>query len=264
MSGPKKDMTPALVMGFSLMVNSSGFKESITYNDFVDPINKFKESAEYAQSREIAVGLNALGPKKASLTTWNADSLVLVKMNFSDSNITDLKRIVEENQGSELDYSSVFAIYGMRIQEKETAEKEAVTLTVISDYNEGLAKSKESSMPALIFFSSRACINDQKMEKNVLEQLEIQKLIFFNFVYVKLMVDEKTALPEKEQLFSKELKKKKMTVGDKNLEIEIEKYKTNIQPFFVIVSPFSNEVLTYSYSLSVEDFKHFLYNGLGK
>jgi len=94
--------------------------------------------------------------------------------------------------------------------------------------------------------------------------LEIKKLIFFNFVFVKLMVDEKKLLPEKEQGYSNELKKTRKTIGDKNLEIEMAKYKSNMQPLFVIVSPFNNEVTSYSYSLDVEDFMRFLNQGLGK
>jgi thioredoxin-related protein len=264
MMGPKKDMGPALVMAFSLMMNPNGIKESITFNDLVEPIQKYKESAEYAKSREIVLGMNAIGPKKASLKTWGTDSLLLVKMNFADSNIAAIKKIVEEREDSDLDYTSVLAIYAMQNKEKETAEKETVALTVISDYEEGIAKSKETAMPALIFFASHACTNSQQMEKKVLEQLEVKKLIFFNFVFVKLMVDEKTVLPEKEQVYSKELKKKMMTVGDKNLDLEMVKFKTNAQPYFVIASPFNTEVHTFMYSSSVEDFMQFLNKGLGK
>ncbi len=263
--GPKKEMTKVIEMTLGLFVRQNNLDFSILFNDLIAPILELKKSENYPSLREMTISMNMIGAKKASIKTWPEDSLILRKMNYSDTNILVIKKLVVENNDSEVDYTYIFSIYAMQLKEKEAAANEQIELTIISDYEEGFKAAKETSMPVLLYFSGYYSVNSKHMEENVLENSEIKKIILFNYVFVKLMVDEKQIkLPENEQVYSTSLKRKMTTLGDKNAVIEMDKFKADSQPFFVIISPDGKEINTIHYTIDIEEFKKFLNSGLGK
>lgn len=265
LKGPNNDAGFISMFAAGLVMNPKNMDKTITFNDFIEPIQAFKKSKEYAQTKEMILNLLQIYAIPATKKTWKEDSLLLRKINFADSNIAGIKKVVEENEHLNLNYANILSIYGMQVKERDSMEKERTKLTFISDYKEGMKKSKELSKPALVFFTGHGCVNSMEMEKKVINDLEIKKLINHNYVFVKLMVDEKQIkLPENEQVYSKSLNRKKTTLGDKNAEIQMDKYKTNMQPFFVIISSEGIEINTMNYTLNAEEFKRFLNSGLGK
>ena len=84
-----------------------------------------------------------------------------------------------------------------------------------------------------------------------------------DFVIASLYVDDKKDLPKNKQYTSKYDDELKVTVGDKNMDIEIMKYNNNAQPYYVIEDTSGKSIVKtpIGYS-SKEDFMRFLEEGI--
>lgn len=129
------------------------------------------------------------------------------------------------------------------------------------DYEQGLACAKEQGKPVFVVFKGHACSNCKKMESTVWANPEVLKLLAEKYVVVGLYTDDRTVLDESEWITSLVDGKVKKTMGKKNLDLQIAKYKTNSIPFHVIVKPDGTE-----YKLGTtfknEEFISFLEKGL--
>ncbi|GAB3911100.1 protein-disulfide reductase DsbD family protein [Mucilaginibacter boryungensis] len=104
------------------------------------------------------------------------------------------------------------------------------------DYDQAIEVSKQLHKPILIDFTGWNCVNCRKMEANVLPSPEVLKRLQNDFVVVQLVIDDKTELDPAEQFVSKLTGKKVTTLGGKWLDLEISKYNSNAQPFYVIIN----------------------------
>jgi len=104
------------------------------------------------------------------------------------------------------------------------------------DYDQAIEVSKQLHKPILIDFTGWNCVNCRKMEANVLPSPEVLKRLQNDFVVVQLVIDDKTELAPAEQFTSKLTGKKVTTLGAKWLDLEISKYDSNAQPFYVIIN----------------------------
>ncbi|MEZ4900461.1 MAG: cytochrome c biogenesis protein CcdA [Spirosomataceae bacterium] len=132
------------------------------------------------------------------------------------------------------------------------------------DYEQALAAAKTSNKPVFIDFTGFNCANCRKMEANVWPMPEVLERLKNDFVIASLYVDDKTELPKEQQFVSTYDQREKVTVGDKNADLQITKFNNNAQPFYCVVTP-EGELLTkpVGYS-STEDFVQFLEAGLAK
>ena len=87
------------------------------------------------------------------------------------------------------------------------------------------------------------------------------KVLNEDFVVASLYVDEKKELPKEKQYISKYDDELKVTVGDKNMDMEITKYNNNAQPYYVIVKPNGDKILEPIGFTSAEEFAAFLEKG---
>jgi thiol:disulfide interchange protein len=110
------------------------------------------------------------------------------------------------------------------------------------DYEQGLACAKEQNKPLLIVFKGHACANCKKMENTVWTDTEVHKMLAEKYVLVGLYTDDRTQLLESEWITSKLDGDVKKTMGKKNLDLQISKYKTNSIPFHVIIQPDGTEI----------------------
>lgn len=110
-------------------------------------------------------------------------------------------------------------------------------LPCFHDYEEGLAYARESGKPVLLDFTGWACVNCRKMEEQVWSDPRVLKLLREDYVLISLYVDEKTALPEAEQIEVKigEKTKKLKTIGNRWSYFQASRYGTNSQPYYVIL-----------------------------
>lgn len=110
-------------------------------------------------------------------------------------------------------------------------------LPCFHDYEEGMAYARESGKPVLLDFTGWACVNCRKMEEQVWSDPRVLKLLREDYVLISLYVDEKTALPEAEQIEVKigEKTKKLKTIGNRWSYFQASRYGTNSQPYYVIL-----------------------------
>lgn len=134
-----------------------------------------------------------------------------------------------------------------------------------TDYWEALEYAKKEGKPLLVDFTGWACVNCRKMEESVWTRPEISKILSNDVVLVSLYVDERKALPKEEQTVKtyggKDFKIK--TVGNKWTYMEVERYGTNAQPYYVMLDA-NEEVLSgsASYDSDPQVFLDFLEEGL--
>ena len=110
------------------------------------------------------------------------------------------------------------------------------------DFEQGLACAKEQNKPLLVVFKGHACANCKKMENTVWTDPEVQKMLAEKYVLVGLYTDDRTTLEESEWITSTLDGDVKKTMGKKNLDLLISKYKTNTIPYHVIIQPDGTEI----------------------
>jgi thiol:disulfide interchange protein/thioredoxin-related protein len=128
------------------------------------------------------------------------------------------------------------------------------------DFEQGLACAKEQNKPLLVVFKGHACANCKKMENTVWDDPELLKLISEKYVVTGLYTDDRTTLPESEWLTTADGTVLK-TMGKKNLDLQISKYKTNSIPFHVIIQPDGTEIKL-GVTFKDEEFRSYIEKGL--
>jgi thiol:disulfide interchange protein len=136
-------------------------------------------------------------------------------------------------------------------------------LDAFFDFEEGLAYAKQQNKPVLIDFTGHSCVNCRKMEASVWSEKEVLNLLKNDYILISLYVDDKTALPENEQYISKFSGKKIKTIGNKWSDLQASTFKTNSQPYYVIVgNDRSPLVAPQAFNLDIKNYVNFLDSGL--
>ena len=115
-------------------------------------------------------------------------------------------------------------------------------LIAFEDYEKGMAYAKSVNKPVLLDFTGYACVNCRKMEDYVWSQPKILSILQKEVVLISLYVDSKKELPKSEQYVSKETGKEIVTVGNKWSDFQITKFKSNAQPYYVILDHEGNSL----------------------
>lgn len=122
-------------------------------------------------------------------------------------------------------------------------ESEIRGVTTFFDYAEAIKAATMEKKPLMIDFTGHSCANCRKMEREVLNDPGVIKLLQDNFVVVSLYVDDKFRLPEEEWIPAKNGSGNLETMGDKNLDFEVSLTGNNSQPQYVFVDPVSGKIL---------------------
>ncbi len=115
-------------------------------------------------------------------------------------------------------------------------------LIAFEDYEKGMAYAKSVNKPVLLDFTGYACVNCRKMEDYVWSQPKILSILQKEVVLISLYVDSKKELPKSEQYVSKETGKEIVTVGNKWSDFQITKFKSNAQPYYIILDHDGNSL----------------------
>lgn len=147
-------------------------------------------------------------------------------------------------------YTQDFNLYGESFKE-------------YSDYDEGMAVARREGKPVLLDFSGYGCVNCRKMEGAVLDEPDVKAMIENNFVVIKLMVDEKRALPEPVYVEENGRQVRLDTYGERWSYLQRYKFQANAQPYYVILND-RGELLSgpYAYDESIPRFTRFLEKGI--
>lgn len=103
------------------------------------------------------------------------------------------------------------------------------------------------------------------MYAEVWSDSRVQEKLRNDFIIIALYTDERKELPENEWITSLLDNKIKKTIGAKNLDFEISKFKTNALPLYVIIDENGNTLTKekyYTYSSNIENFLAFLNEGI--
>jgi thiol:disulfide interchange protein DsbD len=107
-------------------------------------------------------------------------------------------------------------------------------ILAFNDYDKGLTYAKSVGKPVLIDFTGWACVNCRKMEQNVWVEPEILDILKNKVVLISLYVDDKRPLDQPIPSALKPGKQLKY-IGQKWSELQSLRYKTNTQPYYVIM-----------------------------
>lgn len=109
-------------------------------------------------------------------------------------------------------------------------------IIAFNDYDIGLAYAKKVGKPVMLDFTGWACVNCRKMEQNVWPKPQILKMLKEDVVLISLYVDEQIPFEDGKEVESKLRPGKKLRyVGQKWSEFQTIRYKTNTQPFYVLM-----------------------------
>lgn len=137
-------------------------------------------------------------------------------------------------------------------------------ILAFNDYTKGLAYAKKVGKPVMIDFTGHACVNCRKMEQNVWVKPNVLHILKNDVVLISLYVDDKRKLATGEVLES-ELKpgKKLRYIGQKWSEFQTIKYKTNSQPFYVLMDHNEENLIDpVAYMPDVEEYYTWLKEGV--
>lgn len=131
------------------------------------------------------------------------------------------------------------------------------------DYEEGLACAREQGKPVFIDFKGHACANCKKMENDVWSDARVQELLK-KYVIVAMYCDDKTELPQAEWVTSSIDGKVKKTMGKRNADFQVTRFKTNTLPYYHLLDADGNPIVEkgYGYDGDVDAFIAYLQAGL--
>ncbi|WP_082331898.1 protein-disulfide reductase DsbD family protein [Mangrovimonas xylaniphaga] len=137
-------------------------------------------------------------------------------------------------------------------------------ILAFNDYDKGLAYAKEVGKPVMLDFTGWACVNCRKMEQNVWVKDNILSILKNDVVLISLYVDDKRPLPKGEVMESQLKPGKQLKyIGQKWSEFQTIKYKTNTQPFYVLMDHNGDNLNTpVGYTPDAEEYHTWLENGL--
>jgi thiol:disulfide interchange protein DsbD len=131
------------------------------------------------------------------------------------------------------------------------------------DYEQGLRCAKQQNKPLLLVFKGHGCSICKQMEAESWGDSRVKELMK-QYVVVALYGDDKTTLPEDEWVTSAVDGKVKKTMGKRNTDFEITRFKTNQQPFYVILDTNETPIGKGIGYVSTEKFVNFLNTGISK
>lgn len=119
-------------------------------------------------------------------------------------------------------------------------------LTCFKDLKEGVAYAKKVNKPIMLDFTGYACVNCRKMEEHVWPIEKVDNVLRNDYVLISLYVDDKKELPKEEQLVVNRISgetRKLLTYGNKWSHFQTIFFKTNTQPYYVLLSSDGNQIL---------------------
>jgi|694.fasta_scaffold03101_13 thiol:disulfide interchange protein DsbD len=138
-------------------------------------------------------------------------------------------------------------------------------LSCFHDYDLALNYAKQTGKPLMVDFTGWSCVNCRKMEDQVwIDPMVLQRLRN-DYVLVSLYVDDKTELPENEKKVSVTTGKKIKTMGNKWSDLQTIRFKTNSQPYYVLLDHQENPLnQPTGYDPDIQKFIRFLDEGKEK
>ncbi|MCW3103149.1 MAG: hypothetical protein JWO09_1589 [Bacteroidetes bacterium] len=231
----------------SIMIEHATEGKAITYRSILKSINEFKQTNNYKLFRDAKM----LESKVVNLSNWENDRQLLVSVGMPEPEIADFKEFIKLNSGQKMTFKQAYTAY-MASKPKEQAQETAkLQFTNLGDLENAIKLGKEHKKTILIYFTCHACANARKMEDKILTNEQVKSLITDNYHYFSAYVDDNTIEAGSTS-----------TTGSNYLKLQSEKFKTNYQPYFVLVDDKGNVVASTGYTNNPDEFVDFLKKGL--
>jgi thiol:disulfide interchange protein DsbD len=125
-----------------------------------------------------------------------------------------------------------------------------------NNYEQATKCSKTINKPLAVYFTSTICKNCKPFETDFLNSPEVSEIINKNFVFVQLIIDDKTALPQKDQFteispFTGK-KRKINNIGQLNCTL-LPKYRHSSHPALFITNQKDSILTLITYSSNAKD-----------
>ncbi len=136
-------------------------------------------------------------------------------------------------------------------------------LTCFHDYELALEYARKVNKPLMVDFTGWSCVNCRKMEDNVWIDPRVWERLENKYVLVSLYVDDKTPLPKDQHWVSEVTGKRINTLGRKWSEFQTRVYKTNSQPYYVLLDHEEKPLAsTRAYDPDIEEYINWLDSGV--
>jgi len=166
------------------------------------------------------------GAPLSGISGWLPERKTL-EFNLHD-NIISLKR-------GQVSVSSKGASEVAPVKYTENLKSELPGVDAFFDYEEALAASKKTGKPILLDFTGHSCVNCRKMERAVLSKPEVLRGLSEDFIVASLYCDDKSSLSENEVYKSAKDGNMITTLGDRNVDLEVNTYGEVGQPIYIFV-----------------------------
>lgn len=139
-------------------------------------------------------------------------------------------------------------------------------LNCFHDFETGKAYAQKVGKPILLDFTGWGCVNCRKMEEQVWSDPRVLNVLRKDVVLISLYVDEREPLTKDERYTSAITGKKIKTVGNKWSDFQIEHFKSNSQPQYIILGHTSMKPLNGStaYDPDIQLYLDWLDEGIKK
>ena len=236
----------------ALIIAEKSPNKKLTYREILNKINEIRNSENYLTIKEKVRFYAKIRYKKINIEDWDKDKYMLIKLGYKEKKLNDFKKFVTKFNNTDTTYEIALKLFEKQLDTKKTKYQ----FQTFNDYSQILKKAKLENKYILLYFTGRACQNCRLIESNILSDDQIKSKIENNFLAFELFVDSREKL--KEPYISKRTGKKLYTMGAKASDIEIEKFKSNYQPFFVIIDKNDHTIKTQGYTKDLSEFMDFL------
>ena len=142
-------------------------------------------------------------------------------------------------------------------------------LTCFKDLKEGLEYAKKENKPIMLDFTGYACVNCRKMEEHVWPIPKVDNVLRNDYVLISLYVDDKKELPKEEQIVVNRINggtRKLTNYGHKWSHFQTIFFKTNTQPYYVLLSSDGKQILNepVGYTPNEDEYLNWLLDGKEK
>lgn len=131
------------------------------------------------------------------------------------------------------------------------------------DFDEGLQCARISNKPCIVYFTEHNSVKSRKMESEFLTNSEIIKTIKENYIFIKLIKDDKMELSPFYQVINSTSNDTITIFGEKSVYYQKRLFNEDVTPAFYSIDLDKNQLTRpVYYGSSLEDFKRFLHDGI--
>ena len=141
-------------------------------------------------------------------------------------------------------------------------------LKYYKDFDEAMEVAIAENKPLFVDFTGYGCVNCRKMEENVWPTDRIDPYLRDSMIIVSLYVDDREKLPEPIlwNNTAENTTEKIRRIGGKWATFQIENFRSNTQPLYVVLAPNSDELVQLNepvgYTPEVDDYESFMECGM--